>query len=320
MTDERPGASEGRSREDGDLSPPTEATNLLSAEIDRNNALDILRLIHREDLEAWKAVGSALEPLATLVDDVVRSFRSGGRLFYYGAGTSGRLGVLDAAECPPTYGVDPTVVQGWIAGGDRALREAVEGAEDSRADGQQAVREAAVIESDVVCCISASGTTPYVHGALDEAKRRNSTTALIHCNPTLDISDSEAVDHSITLGVGPEVIAGSTRMKGGTATKMVLNLLTTAAMVRWGKVYGNLMVDVVPANRKLVGRSLSLIRRLAAVGPDRASQLFEQSGGRVKVAVVMELAGLSAEQACAVLEESDGFLRRALTAAGAEPP
>lgn len=292
----------------------TERANPASAGIDQRPTREILRIIHDQDLDAWEAVGAALEDIRRLVDRVVEAFRSGGRLLYVGAGTSGRLGVLDATECPPTYGVSPTLVQGLIAGGDAALRRSVEGAEDSPEAGARAVREASVGDRDVVCGIASSGTTPFVHGALAEAADRGAATALLHSNPGL--TPAARIDHVILLDVGPEVVAGSTRMKGGTATKMVLTLLTTTAMIRWGKVHDNTMVDVVPLNRKLERRARALIGRLAGVDESRAEELLEAAEGSVKVAVVMERAGVDVEAARRLLETSGGTLRAALPAGG----
>jgi N-acetylmuramic acid 6-phosphate etherase len=293
--------------------PSTEEVNPVSVGIDALPAREVVALIHEEDLAAWKAIDGALDALAALVEAVVAAFRRGGRLIYVGAGTSGRLGVLDSAECPPTFGVPPDLVQGIIAGGDRALRRAVEGAEDALEDGAQAIARAGVGRRDVVCGIAASGSTPFVRGALLEARRRGATTALVTSNVHLAEEDvASFAGHRITLAVGPEVIAGSTRMKSGTATKMALNILTTAAMVRWGKVHDNLMVDLVPANAKLRRRAVALVARLAQVDAPRARELLDLAGGRVKVAVVMGRRGLSAEAAERELARADDFLRRAL--------
>ncbi|MBN1441895.1 MAG: N-acetylmuramic acid 6-phosphate etherase [Planctomycetes bacterium] len=301
--------------------PPTEERNPASSGIDALDARAILDIIHREDLRAWEACGSALEALAALVDDVVEAFRASGRLIYVGAGTSGRLGVLDASECPPTFGVSRRLVHGIIAGGDRALRESVEEAEDSLEQGALAVREAEVDGRDVVCAIAASGTTPFVWGAIEEAARRRAATALVHCHPRLaEVRATAAVKHLILLPVGPEVVAGSTRMKSGTATKMVLNQITTAAMIRWGKVYDNLMVDVKPTNAKLRRRAARMVSRLASVEAAAAEDLLRRAGGDVKTAVVMGRAGVSPERAREVLARRQGLLRAALLDAGAALP
>ncbi|HLU49348.1 MAG TPA: N-acetylmuramic acid 6-phosphate etherase, partial [Planctomycetota bacterium] len=232
------------------------------------------------------------------------------------AGTSGRLGVLDAAECPPTFGLDPGRVVAIIAGGDRAFVRAVEGAEDSTDDGARAIEDARACDRDIVCGIAASGTTPFVRAALRKAKSLGATSALLHSNSRLAREDLEEVDHPILLDVGPEVVAGSTRMKCGTATKLAVQMLTTAAMIRAGKVYDNLMVDVVPTNRKLERRACLLVSRLARVDEGRALELLAAADWRVKVAVVLELAKTDAREAKRLLDENDGHLRRALRAAG----
>jgi N-acetylmuramic acid 6-phosphate etherase len=289
---------------------PTEEPNPASRGIDRKGAREIVEIIHREDLRAWEAVGGALDEVGKLVDLVANAFREGRRLIYVGAGTSGRLGVLDASECPPTFGVDPFLVHGIIAGGDEAIRRAVEGAEDLEEGGAAAVREARARGGDVVCGIAASGSTPFVLGALEEAMRRDATTALISCNPIPPESRARRlVDVLIELVVGPEIIAGSTRMKAGTATKMVLNMITTAAMIRWGKVYDNLMVDMRPTNRKLVRRGVGLIARIGGVAPERAAELLRLSGGDVKRAIVMGRRRVAEDEARRLLEESGGMLR-----------
>jgi N-acetylmuramic acid 6-phosphate etherase len=300
--------------------PPTEASNPASRGIDRKSSLEILRLIHEEDGKAWRAVEGALEPLAVVVDAVVEALRAGGRLIYAGAGTSGRLGVLDAAECLPTFGAGPDRVGALIAGGETALRWPVEGAEDDAAAGAAAVAATGAGPRDVVCGIAASGTTPYVWGALEEAAARRAVTALVTCNPGWGTHPRAAVvRHAIVLPVGPEIVAGSTRMKAGTATKLVLNSLSTAAMIRWGKVYDNLMVDVAPLNRKLERRAEGLVRDLAGVDAGRAAELLRLAGGGVKTAIVMGRLGLDREAAEQRLAAEDGILRRALEGGAGAP-
>jgi N-acetylmuramic acid 6-phosphate etherase len=293
--------------------PFTELPNPLSRGIDAKRALEIVEIIHRDGLRAWEAVGSALDRIADVVEQVVESLRAGGRLIYVGAGSSGRLGVLDAAECPPTFGVDADVVRGIIAGGDQALRSAVEGAEDSRPEGAGAIRKAGVRAQDVVCGIAASGTTPYVWGALEEAALRDATTVLLTSNPGwAQGGEPELVDYTILLQVGPEIIAGSSRMKAGTATKLVLNMLSTAAMIRWGKVYDNLMVDLVPANTKLRLRAAHLVEKVGGVPGARAAELLEEARGDVKTAIVCARKGVDPHVARDLLRKSDGGLRGAL--------
>jgi N-acetylmuramic acid 6-phosphate etherase len=301
--------------------PPTERINPLSRGIDAREAAEIVQLIHEEDLRAWQAVGAALRSIASVVDAVAAAFRAGGRLIYLGAGNSGRLGVLDAAGCPPTFGVEPGLVHGIMAGGDMALRLPVEDAEDAAGEGALAVAEAGVRAQDVVCGIAASGTTPFVWGGLNQAFERDATTVLVTCNPGVrGTPGAKQIDFLVLLDVGPEVIAGSTRMKSGTATKMVLSMISTAAMVRWGKVCDNLMVDVVPRSKKQERRALSMVAKLGGVEEGRALELLEQAAGRVKAAVVMARGGMSAAEAADLLERHGGLLRNTLEAAGAQLP
>jgi N-acetylmuramic acid 6-phosphate etherase len=291
---------------------PTEAANSASQGIDIKTSREVIDILHREDRHAWEAVGRALEPLGEVVDRVAHAFRGGGRLLYVGAGTSGRLGVRDASACPPTFGVDPDLVCGVIAGGDDALRSAVEGAEDDPEQGAAAMRAQSVRAADVICGIAVSGSTPFVWGALAEARERGATTVLVTCNPSWsDVPTAGPVDVAVVLDVGPEVIAGSSRLKGGTATKLVLNTISTAAMIRCGKVYDNLMVDVVPANRKLRERAVRLVARVSGTTTERARELLELAAGRVKVAILMSR-GLGGAEAEALLGHHGGILRRAL--------
>ena len=293
--------------------PATEEVNPASVGIDRKNALEVVETIHTEDCRVADAVRAALPSVARLVDRVAAAFRCGGRLIYLGAGTSGRLGVLDASECPPTFGVDPELVVGVIAGGESALRRSIEGAEDSPEHGAQAVVDLHVGPKDVVCGIAASGTTPYVLGALEAAQGRGASTALITCNPkALDARGAPPAEIVVSLAVGPEVIAGSTRMKSGTATKMVLNMVTTGAMIRWGKVYDNLMVDVRPVNRKLVRRAVRLIEHLGRVDAEAARSALDRSGRQVKVAIVMARRGVAPDEARSLLDRAGGLLRRVI--------
>ncbi len=293
--------------------PSTERANPVSRGIDVKSALEICEIIHREDERPWRSVGAMTTIIARVVDRVVEAFRDGGRLLYLGAGTSGRLGVLDASECPPTYGVAPDLVQGIIAGGDTALRHAVEGAEDSAARGADEIRALGVGGRDVVCGIAASGATPFVTGALEAAHARGSTTVLITCNSEWGGGGRRAsVDFPIVLDVGPEIIAGSSRMKAGTATKMTLNMITTAAMIRWGKVYDNLMVDLNAANQKLRRRATRLVSQIAQVDDATARALLERADWDVKVAVVMSKCSQTRDEARETLAGHGGALRSAI--------
>lgn len=289
----------------------TESVNPRTSDIDTLEPRAILDRIHAEDLQAVAAVGEVLDQVAAAVERVVRAFREGGRLIYVGAGTSGRLGVLDAAECPPTFGTDPSLVQGVLAGGPEAMWRAREGAEDSPDDGGAAIAEREVGPRDVVMGIAAGSTTPFVLGALREAIRRNAGTVFLTCVPPSDAPIAGEVDVVIAPLTGPEVIAGSTRLKAGTATKLVLNMVTTAAMVRLGKTYGNLMVDLQVNAAKLEDRGRRILRDLLGIDYDEAGVLLAEAGGRVKTALVMRRRGVGREVAERLLVEADGFLRRA---------
>jgi N-acetylmuramic acid 6-phosphate etherase len=263
----------------------TEQRNPASAGIDALPTLEMLRVINDEDQKVALAVQAALPQIARAVDAIVERMEKGGRLFYTGAGTSGRLGVLDASECPPTYNVSPDLVQGFIAGGDTALRKAVEGAEDSRALGEEELLARGFHGGDCLCGIAASGRTPYVLGAVEAAKRLGALTLGVSCTPDSELS--RAVEIGIEVLPGPEVVTGSTRMKAGTATKLVLNLLSTGAMIRLGYVYGNLMVNVQPTNEKLVDRAERIISAAAGVDRAAAAELLKDSGQVVRTAIVM---------------------------------
>ncbi len=288
----------------------TETRNPRTAAIDTLSALEIVRLINDEDARVAPAVRRELPQIARAVDVIVERLRRGGRLLYFGAGTSGRLGVLDASEIPPTFSAPPDLVWGFIAGGDVALRQAVEAAEDDPAGGARAVREAGVRGRDVVVGITASGGAPWVLGAVAEAHRRGAATVAITCNP--DSPLARQADVVIAPIVGPEVIAGSSRMKAGTAQKMVLNMLSTATMIRLGKVYDNLMVDVQPTNAKLRRRAVHILQEAAGVDPEAARGALEATGYQVKPALVMLLAGVDADEARRRLVAAEGFVRRAL--------
>lgn len=285
----------------------TEQRNPATEAIDQRTSLEIVRLINEEDHAVAPAVATQLEAVARAVDLAVDAFRRGGRLFYVGAGTSGRLGVLDATEMPPTYGTPPEMVQGIIAGGERALTRAVEGAEDAREDGAAAVDARDVGPADLVFGIAASGTTPYVHGALTRAKQRGARAAFLLCTPP-EPWMTAVYDVVIAPLVGPEVVTGSTRMKAGTATKMVLNMVTTAAMIRMGKVYGNLMVDLRATNRKLEDRSQRILMETLDLERDAAVRLLAAAGGSVKTAMAMHWTGASAAEAAERLRRAGGRL------------
>jgi N-acetylmuramic acid 6-phosphate etherase len=284
----------------------TEQRNPASAQIDALPTLEMLRVINEEDRKVAEAVGAALPAIAIAVDAIVERLRAGGRLFYTGAGTSGRLGVLDASECPPTYNVSPELVQGFIAGGDVALRTAVEGAEDSPERGAAELMGMGFGGQDVLCGIAASGRTPYVLGAVERAKQLGALTVGVSCSP--DSALSRAVHVAIEVLPGPEVITGSTRMKAGTATKLVLNMLSTGAMVRLGYVYGNLMVNVRPTNAKLVDRAARIIAGAAGVSEAEGLRLLKESGEVVRTAIVMGKLGVGREEAERRLAEQGGRL------------
>jgi N-acetylmuramic acid 6-phosphate etherase len=290
--------------------PSTEAPNPRTSDIDTLSSLEIVTLINDEDARVAGAVRAQLPEIAHAVDVIVGRLQRGGRLFYFGAGTSGRLGVLDASEMPPTFSVPRDLVQGWIAGGDSALRRSAEAAEDDAAAGAQAVRKANVTEADVVVGIAASGTTPWVLGAVTEARERGAATIGLTCNP--DAPLAHAAEMAIVPVVGPEVIAGSSRMKAGTAQKMVLNMLSTATMIRLGKVYGNLMVDVRPTNDKLRRRAARILQQAAGVDAETARATLEETGYEVKPALVMLLSGVDAGEARRRLDGAGGLVRRAI--------
>ena len=289
----------------------TEARNPETEQIDRAAPRDIVDMIQAEDRTVPEAVEAEAESITEMVRRVVEKFRRGGRLFYVGAGTSGRLGVLDAAECPPTFGTDPEMVQGIIAGGRETLIRSREGVEDDRPAGRRAVEGSEIGEDDFVLGIASSGTTPFVQAAMEEAAERGAGTGFLSCTPPPDRME-EVADVLVTPLVGPEVIAGSTRMKAGTATKLVLNTLTTAAMVRLGKTYGNLMVDLQAVSEKLVDRSLRIVRAVCGVDEGRARRLIRDAGGSVKTALAMERLGVSRAEAERVLDACGGFLGEAL--------
>ena len=292
----------------------TEQPNPRSRGIDTRSTLEILRIINAEDRKVPRAVAKRLPEIGQAVDRVMEAFHAGGRLFYVGAGTSGRLGVLDASECPPTYGTPPEMVQGIIAGGRDALVRSIEGAEDSEDDGAAVVDEKRLDHRDVLIGITASGQAPYVIGAMRRARERGAAVVALSCNR--GSRTFEHADLRIHVDVGPEIVAGSTRMKAGTAQKLVLNMITTAAMIRLGKVYNNLMVDLRPVNNKLVIRSKRIIRLATGCSVERAEEAFVASGRKPKTAIVMVLLDVDAGAAESLLEANEGRVGLALRSSG----
>jgi len=270
----------------------------------------MLALINSEDQKVALVVRDELANIAAAVDAITKRMRGGGRLIYIGAGTSGRLGVLDASECPPTFGTHSELVVGLIAGGQAALTEAVEGAEDNWEGGAVEIAELAVNENDSVIGIAASGHTPYAMGGLQEAKKRGALTVSIACNRPSPLE--KLAEIGIALLVGPEVVSGSTRLKAGTAQKMVLNMISTAVMIRLGKTYSNLMVDVQPTNSKLRQRARRIVAEATGLDLHRATEILSACNGEVKTAIVAVLGGLSPEMARIRLRETDGFVRNAI--------
>ncbi|MBZ8181275.1 N-acetylmuramic acid 6-phosphate etherase [Oscillatoria salina] len=287
----------------------TEQVNPNSEDLDRLTSLELVDLFNQEDAKTLSAIAAARFELAKAVEIIAEALRHGGRLFYIGAGTSGRLGVLDAAECPPTFCTPPELVQGIIAGGAGALVRSSEDLEDRAEDGAEAIAQRQVHDLDVVVGITAGGTTPFVRGAIAAAKARGAKTVGIACVPADQVRWD--VDVDIRLLVGAEVLAGSTRLKAGTVTKMALNILSTGAMVRLGKVYGNRMVDVAVTNTKLRDRAVRTIQDLTDLSRDRASELLENSKKRVKLALLMHWSGLDAEESSRLLTKYQGNLRAA---------
>lgn len=287
----------------------TEQRNPRSQDIDLAGAIEIVDLILAEDLAVAAAVATQRAEIAAAIEIAERTFRGGGRLFYLGAGTSGRLGVLDAAECPPTFGTDPQMVQGIIAGGNAALTQAQEGAEDDPDTALADVAARDVGPRDFLIGIAASGTTPYVRAGLGEAKRRGAAVGIVACSPP-QADVLKVVDVAIVPITGPEVLTGSTRMKAGTATKLVLNMITTGAMIRLGKTFGNLMVDLRATNAKLKDRSERILMEVCGVERKGARELLDAAGGRVKVAIVMQKLGVDVGEAERALEQGGGVVRR----------
>jgi N-acetylmuramic acid 6-phosphate etherase len=277
----------------------TEQNNPNSINLDQLSSVEIVELFNREDAQTLTAIHNARNDIAQAIDLTSEALKQGGRLFYLGAGTSGRLGVLDAAECPPTFCTSPELVQGIIAGGEKALVQSSEGLEDSAEEGESAIAQHQINAQDVVVGITAGGTTPYVHGALSAAQKQGAKTIFLACVSAKEVTVT--VDVEIRLLVGAEVLAGSTRLKAGTATKMALNILSTGVMVKLGKVYGNRMVDVAVTNQKLRDRALRILQDLTPLSREEAAILLEKSGNQVKTALLMQWEGLTREEAEAKL-------------------
>ncbi len=294
----------------------TEQQNTASQAIDAVSTLDMIRIINAEDAKVAIAINAIAPAIAQAVDLIAAHLHDGGRLFYIGSGTSGRLGILDAVECPPTYSTDPELVQGLIAGGYHAIFRAREGAEDSPQNGEADLKAHHITAKDVVVGLSASGRTPYVIGALAYAQSVGAATIAVDCSPHSSIAAHAQID--LCALVGPEVITGSTRMKAGTAQKMILNMLSTGTMVKLGKVYGNLMVDVKSSNKKLEERARRIVMTATGCTRTTAIQALEQSQGHAKTAIVMIKNHLSAADAAAALQNADGYLRQALQQAKKE--
>ena len=290
----------------------TEQRNDSTMGIDLADAGEIVRQIHGEDSRVSDCVATRLNEIAEAVELVRDALAGGGRLLYFGAGTSGRLGVVDAAECPPTFGTDPKMVQGFIAGGKEAMFVAQEGAEDLESNGVEDLESSGAGPGDVVCGIAASGRTPYVHGAVREAARRGCKTIFITTVPAEQVTPEVNVDVMIDVEVGPEVIMGSTRMKSATAQKQILNMISTGAMIRLGKVYENVMVDLMLTNNKLKERAKRILMLLAGINYKEAADILAQADGHVKTALTMSLTGLDPKQSRELLERSGGFIRKAL--------
>ena len=288
----------------------TEDRNPNSYDLDLKSTDEILRIINQEDQKIALRVKDAMDQISPLVEEVIRVFLQGGRLFYLGAGTSGRLGVLDASETVPTFSVDPKMVTGLIAGGDYALRHPIENAEDSKEAGKKDLIDENLSKKDFVIGIAASGRTPYSLGAVEYAREIGAKTGSIACNKNSEIS--KYVDYPIEIETGAEVLSGSTRMKAGTATKLVLNMITTTAMIKIGKVYDNLMVDLKPTNEKLVDRATKIIKEISGKDYESSKETLDKANGNVKAAIIMATKDISYQKAMEVLEKNKGFIREDL--------
>jgi len=288
----------------------TEDRNPNSYDLDLKSTREILDIINGEDQKIAIKVNEAMDQIEVLVDEVIKTFNNAGRLFYLGAGTSGRLGVLDASETVPTFSVDPKMVTGLIAGGDNALRNPIENAEDSKDAAKVDLQKENLTENDFVIGIAASGRTPYAIGAIEYAKEIGAKTGSIACNK--DAKISSYADFPIEIETGAEVLSGSTRMKAGTATKLVLNMITTTAMIKIGKVYDNLMVDVKPTNEKLVDRATKIISEISGCDYEKSNELLKDANNNVKLAIIMATKDVDYEKASEILEKNKGFIREDL--------
>ncbi len=290
----------------------TEASTTERGDLDVLDTAELVRSMNAEDRRVPEAVAARADDIAAAVDGIVERFRRGGRLIYIGAGTAGRIGVLDASECPPTFGTDPSMVVGLIAGGETAIRSAVENAEDDSEAAEASLRELGLSDRDTVVGISASGRTPYVVGGLTYAREVGALTVAIASNAGSAIG--AAAEIAIEVVTGPEFISGSTRLKSGTAQKLVVNMLTTLSMIKLGKTYRGVMVDLLATNEKLHARSIRTVSQLAGVGADEAAKALSAASGSVKLALLMLATGASAETAAAALRSADGILREAISA------
>jgi len=293
-------------RETGDLL--TEKINPNTLDIDTRSTDDVVNTIISEDSLISSAISAQKNNISNAVDLITDTLGIGGRLFFVGAGTSGRLGVIEAAECPPTFGTDPEMIQAIIAGGNEAITKSIEGAEDSREDSVNELKKRSLTSKDILVGIAASSSTPFVQSAIEYSKEIGTKTVLITCNPVA----GNTPDITISLLVGPEVIVGSTRLKAGTATKMVLNILTTASMIRLGKTYGNLMVDVQPKSSKLRDRAIRIVIELCGIDSIKAQEILESTGWNVKASVIMIKKNIDLPEALSLLEKNKGFLKNAL--------
>lgn len=288
----------------------TEKRNDSTKNLDRLSIEEAVNMMNKEDSQVITAIKQKTGQITAVIEQVVHSLKEGGRVFYFGAGTSGRLGILDAAECVPTFSTDPELVQGIIAGGESAMTVAVEGAEDSLTLAEEDFKERHLTNKDIVIGISASGRTPYVIGGLKYAATIGATTASISCNEHSEIS--QFASYPIEVSPGPEVLTGSTRLKAGTTQKLILNMISTISMVHFGKVYGNLMVDVKPTNEKLVERAKNIIMEATGASREVATKYFEDSDQQVKLAIIRILTKTSKEEGQQLLDSNDGFIRKAM--------